>query len=69
MSSSSGKKGGRKIGRVTRKPCHQVYNAKRMWFWNKVRRIAKQMKKFPKYKPFNISPDVRVEVQKRLENA
>ena len=69
MSSSTGKKGGRKYGRVTRKPCHQVYNAKRQWFWNKVRRVVKQMKKFPNYKPFNLSSDVKMEVKKRLEKA
>jgi hypothetical protein len=66
-SSSTGKKGGRKYGRVKRKPCHQVYNAKRQWFHNKVRRIVKQMKKFPNWKPYNLSPDVKTEVNKRLE--
>lgn len=59
----------RKYGRVKRKRCHQIYNDKRQWIWNKVRRIVKHMKKFPNYEPFNLSPDVKAEVQKKLEHA
>jgi hypothetical protein len=66
MPAKGGKKN-RKFGRTTRSPSHQRYNAKRQWFWNKVRRIVKHLKKFPNYKPYNISPDVREEVKKKME--
>lgn len=63
-----GKKG-RKIGRTTRKSTHQRYNAKHQRFWNKVRDIVKHLRKFPNWKPYNLSPDVSTEVEKQISNA
>lgn len=63
MPAKSGKKN-RKIGRTKRKPTHQRYNAKNKRFWNKVRRVAKYWRKFPQWKPYNLSSDVRAEVIK-----
>lgn len=63
MPAKSGKKG-RKIGRTKRKPTHQKYNATRKQFWNKVRDVVKHLKKFPNWKPYNLSPDVFAEVKK-----
>jgi len=67
MAAKAGKKN-RKIGRTTRSPSHQRYNAKRQSFWNKVRRIVKHMKKFPNWKPYKLSPDLKSEVEKRMAN-
>jgi hypothetical protein len=66
MPARGGKKN-RKIGRTTRSPSHQKYVAKHQRFWNKVRRIVKHLKKFPNYKPFNLSPDVKAEVKKEMD--
>ena len=51
--SKKGKKN-RKIGRTDRSPSHQLYNQQERWIKNKARKIAKHLKKFPKYKPFNV---------------
>ena len=54
--SSGGKKG---IGRSKRNPSSVRYAQSNRWKKNKVRRIVKHMIKFPSYKPFNLSPDIR----------
>jgi len=61
MPASTGKKGGKKFDRCKNKPCHKRYNAENRREKNlivKARRIAKLMKKFCKYKPFNITPSL-----------
>lgn len=66
MPARGGKKN-RKIGRTKRKPCHQRYNARHQGFWNKVRKVFKYWRKFPQWKPYNLAPDVALEVKKLME--
>ena len=44
MAQSTGKKGGKKIGRQKRKPAHLRYNAEDRYNKNKKRRMRKQKK-------------------------
>lgn len=67
MESKKGKKN-RKHGRCVKSPSHQRYNFYQRWIENKVRRIVKQMRKFPNYKPYNLSPTVKKEVMERLKD-
>jgi hypothetical protein len=53
-SQSKGKKG-RKIGRMKNKPAYKRYLAEDRRTKNKARRIARYMKKFPNWKPNNLS--------------
>lgn len=64
MASSTGKKGGRKFGRTNRGFSHTKYNNEKRWIINKAKRIAKHMKKFPNYEPFNLSGDVKYHLDK-----
>ena len=62
MPSSTNKKGGKKFGRVKDKPCHKRYNEQSRWVKNRIfkaGRIARMMKKFPKYQPFNLESSMR----------
>lgn len=56
----------RKWGRKGRRPSHKLYNAQQRWVRNKARRIAKQLRKFPNYKPFNLSDEVQLYLTKLL---
>ena len=60
---SKGKKG-RKFGRIKRKPSHMRYNAEDRAVKNKARRIARYMRKFPNWKPTNLSDKVAMFVEK-----
>lgn len=64
MASSSGKKGGKKFGRTNRGFSHGQYNTEKRWIINKAKRVAKMLRKFPKYKPFNLSGDVKYHLDK-----
>ena len=57
----------RKFGRKGRRPSHARYNNTERWIVNKARRIVKQLKKFPNYKPFNISDDVELKINKLMK--
>jgi ribosomal protein S15P/S13E len=46
----SGKKGGKKIGRLLRKPSHNRYTAEKRWLKNAVRNLKRHLKKHPKDK-------------------
>jgi hypothetical protein len=59
--SKKGKKN-RKYGRTERSPSHKRYNEEQRWIKNKVRRILKQITKFPNYKPFNLSPQIQAKL-------
>jgi hypothetical protein len=59
-----GGKKGRKIGRKSRRPGFARYKAEERWFINKARKIARTMKKFPKYQPCNIHPKVEAFLHK-----
>ncbi len=61
----TGKKG-QKFGRKGRRPSHHRYNASKRWIKNKARKVAKQIKKFPNYKPYNLSGSVKVLVDEML---
>lgn len=56
-SQSKGKKG-RKIGRMKRKPAYMRYLAENRRAKNKARRIARYMKRFPNWKPNNLSEEL-----------
>jgi len=47
MKAEVGKKGGRKIGRLLRKPSHNRYNAEMRYEKNKVRRAKRHVKRHP----------------------
>lgn len=64
MASSTGKKGGRKFGRTNRGFSHGRYNTEKRWVVNKAKRVAKQVRKFPKYIPFNLGGDVKYHLDK-----
>jgi hypothetical protein len=68
-STRRGGKKNRKFGRSKRGFCHAKYNLERRWIKNKAKRIAKQMKKFPNYKPFNISSEVKYQLDKLMKTA
>lgn len=59
----SGKKG---IGRSKRKPSKLAYNQARRWVRNKVKRVAKQLKKFHGYKPYHLDSEVAGFVEKEI---
>jgi len=44
MSSSSGKKGSKKVGRCVRKPSHARYNNMNMRLKNKIKKLKKHIK-------------------------
>lgn len=60
MSDKTTKKGkkGRKHGRQKRKPSYQKYNRVK----NKARKLYKYMKKFPNWKPTNLSKEIEAEI-------
>lgn len=62
-SQSKGKKG-RKIGRMKNKPAYKRYLSENRREKNKARRIVRYMKKFPKWKPINLSEKVALFVRK-----
>ena len=69
MAAGAGRKGGkknRKYGRKNRRPSYARYKNEQRWIENKAKRIAKQMKKFSNYKPFNVSEEVMSIVNKIL---
>ena len=61
-----GGKKNRKFGRKKRRPSHNRYNSSERWLKNKAKKIAKQMKKFKKYKPYGVSHTVMGLVKKLL---
>ena len=62
-SQSKGKKG-RKIGRMKRKPAYMRYLNGHRREKNKARRIVRYMKKFPNWKPTNLSDMVAAFVER-----
>ena len=58
------RKKGKKQGRNKLKPDNQRYLAERRWVKNKAKRVTKQMRKFPNYKPVNLSDEVSKLVKK-----
>jgi hypothetical protein len=68
MAKSSGKGGKKGIGRSKRKPASLRYSQSARWRKNKIRRIVKQMLKFPKYKPYKLSQEIRDKVTLTLRN-
>ena len=56
------KKGGkkhRKYGRQTKKPAQKRYTHERRWIKNKARKIRAYMRRHPKWKPYNLNPEVK----------
>jgi len=45
-----GGKKGRKIGRSKRRPGHTRYNNEKRWIGNKIKKLKKHLKKYPKDK-------------------
>lgn len=58
ISTRRGGKKNRKHGRMERKPAYKRYLASDRRNKNKARRIKRYMKKFPNWKPNNLSADV-----------
>jgi len=56
--STQGKKS-RKHGRMKRKPAYKRYLAENRRAKNKARRIVRYMKKFPNWKPINLTPEIQ----------
>lgn len=48
--SSTGKKGGKKIGRSFRSPAHNRYTGEMRWLTNAIRKLKRHIKKYPKDK-------------------
>ena len=67
MANSGSKSGKKGIGRSNRKPACLRYKSSERWVRNKVRNIVKHMRKFPNYKPHNLSPDIRDKVKKSMQ--
>jgi len=47
MTASTGKKGGKKINRMSRSPSHNLYNSQARWITNRIRRIKRHLKRQP----------------------
>ena len=56
----------RKQGRTLRKPAYKRYLAENRRAKNKARRIARYMKKFPSWKPVNLSVEMQVLVNRYI---
>lgn len=57
---------GRKFGRTCKSPSHMRYNNEQRWVKNKAKRIAKHMRKFVNYLPYNLDPFVKIAVDRLL---
>lgn len=71
MSTSKVQKGGkkgRKVGRMKKKPSYQRYLLENRRAKNKARKIDKYLKKFPLWKPCNLSSDVEIYLKKLLKS-
>lgn len=66
-SARRGGKKNRKFSRTIKSPSHQRYNNERRWVKNKARRVVKQLKKFPNYKPYNLNAEVVAMVDKMFK--
>ena len=47
MAASTGKKGGKKIGRSLRSPSHNLYTSQRRWAINKQKKLVRHLKAHP----------------------
>lgn len=47
MPASTGRKGGKKIGRGFRSPSHNLYTSQCRWIANRIRRIKRHLKRHP----------------------
>ena len=57
----------RKHGRMLKKPAYKRYLAEDRRTKNKARRIARYMKKFPNWRPTNLSDKISAYVKRYLE--
>ena len=60
-----GKKG-RKHGRMKKKPAYKRYLAEDRRAKNKARKLAKYIRKYPNWEPFNISEDVLIYLKRLI---
>ena len=58
---------GRKVGRNRKKPSSQRYLISRRWIFNKVKKLEKYMKKFPNWKPTNLSSEISTKLEALLK--
>jgi len=64
-SRKKGKKN-RKYGRCVKQPTHIRYSNEARWVKNKAKRIVRELKKHPNWKPYNLNEDVQKAIAKLM---